>query len=55
VEGIEEIMRVNLMKEDVQGDKTTEVNHGEEKTLILVMENECNVNVDNVVEFSVIS
>jgi hypothetical protein len=37
VEEIEEIMRENPMKEDVQGEEATEVNNGEENTLILVM------------------
>lgn len=43
------------MKKIVQGEEATEVNHGEENIHILVMEDECNANVDNVVEFKAIS
>ena len=43
------------MKEDVQGEESTKINHDEEKTKILVMQNKCNANADNVVKFTAIS
>ena len=41
----EDIMGDSSMKEDVQGEETTESNHDDEKTQILVMQNKCNTTV----------
>lgn len=54
MEGVEDTMGVSPMKKEVKGGDETEENHGEDKTQISAMEDECNASVDNIVECSVI-